>query len=32
MDTARAFHKPVRYFAYASAVKCARQLADSETE
>ena len=32
MDTARAFHKPVRYFAYASAVKCARQLADSEAE
>ena len=32
MDTARTFHKPVRYFAYASAVKCARQVADSEAE
>lgn len=32
IDTARIFHKPVRYFAYASAVKCARQLADGEKE
>ena len=30
MDTARTFHKPVRYFAFASAVKCAKQLVDSE--
>ena len=32
MDTARTFHKPVRYFAFASAVKCAKQLVDSEKE
>ena len=30
IDTARLFHKPVRYFAYASALKCARQLAMGE--
>ena len=30
IDTARLFHKPVRYFAYASALKCARQLAEGE--
>ena len=32
VDTARTFHKPVRYFAYASALKCARQVAESDTE
>ena len=32
MDTARTFHKPVRFFAFASAGKCAKQLVDSETE
>ena len=32
IDTARIFHKPVRYFAYASAVKCARLLAEGEKE
>ena len=32
IDAVRQFKKPVRYFSYASAVKCARQLRDAERE
>ena len=32
IDAARIFHKPVRYFGFASAIKCARQIAEEEKE
>ena len=31
VDTARQYSKPVRYFTYASAAKCAEQLAENDT-
>ena len=30
IDAVRQFKKPVRYFSYASAVKCARQLREAD--
>ena len=30
VDTARKYNKPIRYFTYASAVKCAKQVVDND--
>ena len=30
VDTARKYNKPIRYFTYASAVKCAEQVVDND--